>query len=110
MRRTTTQSRPLNLQKRLQGNGFSPSEQTTLEELISEPIAYIPHESFDNTAAIAETMDKNLHFAAGARLSRQDEADLFLQLNYARHQLCEVRRQLLGRRRWARQPLSQLLY
>ena len=110
MKRTTTKQTASDLKKRLQGHGFSPGERQTLLELISEPIAYMPDESFDEPVKMATLMKKEFRFAAGERLTVEGEAELFLQLNYSRHKLCAVRRTLLGRRRWSRQLLTQLLY
>lgn len=70
-------------------------EKTVLEKILREPIAYIPDPRFRRSSIMIPYMDKMVEVVPGQALKQQEEETLFLQMNYHRHKLCQLRRKFL---------------
>ena len=85
-------------------------DQCALVAILAEPISYIPHSLVRQPAAMRETLAHDVLIMPGTSLKGDEERTLFLQLNYARHLMCQLRRSLLGQTRWPKKSLLQLLH
>jgi len=89
---------------------FSEPEQRALLSALAEPIAYMPHSDFRRAALMKETLARDVVVLPGASLKGDEERVLFLQMNYARHQMCLLRRRVMSQTRWSRKSLLKLLW
>jgi RNA polymerase primary sigma factor len=74
---------------------FSGSEKKTLQTLLAEPISYSPDERFADDDFMAKVMQQKVSVTQGTYLDSATTEILFLQMHYARHHLCRLRRELL---------------
>jgi len=88
---------------------LSASQRQTVEALMAKPIAYMPDDRFRRSAAMAQVMEEKIMVTPGIALNAEQERTLFLQLNYARHRFCQVRRKLLRLSSWRKHIVEQLL-
>ena len=80
-----------------------------VETLMSKPIAYMPDDRFRRSAVMAQVMEDEIKVTPGVSLTGAQEGTLFLQLNYARHRFCQVRRKLLRQVSWRKDLVEQLI-
>ncbi len=73
-------------------------EKLLLENILVEPIAYIPDPRFRRSSIMIPYMEKEVDVIAGQALVQGEEETLFLQLNYNRYKLCQLRRKFLRSR------------
>ena len=73
------------------------------------PIAYIPNKQFSRPSLMNPIMEKNIRVLPSTLLNSEDEKTLFMQMNYARHKLCQRRRRLQRQSRWSKKEVSPLL-
>ena len=85
------------------------ADKETLNLILSEPISYIPHDYFRRSSQMGPIMGKNVAATAGRSLEKEEEQVLFLQMNYARHKLCQKRRKLMRQSLWSRETIMELL-
>jgi RNA polymerase sigma factor (sigma-70 family) len=71
------------------------AERMMLEKILREPIAYIPDPRFRRSSIMLPYMDKIVEVVPGQALKQEEEETLFLQMNYHRHKLCQLRRKFL---------------
>ena len=83
------------VQKRIERLDLPSGEIKKLEEILVEPIAFIPNENFRRPKVMTEIINKQVEVQTGKSLSAEEERLLFMQLNYARYKLCQVRRKLI---------------
>lgn len=83
------------LQKKLNRLNLPPGEIKALEVILAKPIAFIPNENFRRPKVMTEIIARKIDVQPGQSLPAEDERLLFMQLNYARYKLCQVRRKLL---------------
>lgn len=86
-----------------------PIQKKTLEEILATPIAYMPDERFAHKSTIEPIMQHEVTVRSNTPLSLQDEQNLFLKMNYTRHQMCKHRRRLLRQGKWKEKDVQQLL-
>lgn len=87
-----------------------PSEQKlVLKDLMAEAIAYMPDSRFNRVSLMSPIMEKNIEVMQGVTLEAEAEETLFLQLNYARHRICQLRRKLLRQKAWRKTIVNHLL-
>ncbi len=97
------------VQKKIDRLNLPSGEKKKLEEILVEPIAFIPNENFRRPKVMTEIINKQVEVQTGRSLSAEDERLLFMQLNYARYKLCQVRRKLLKQTaRWKNIALELL--
>ncbi|MBN2376576.1 MAG: sigma-70 family RNA polymerase sigma factor [Sedimentisphaerales bacterium] len=84
------------------------SSKETLEELLAEPIAYIPDNRLRKPTVMKDVMNQDIKVVPGKALSAEEEVSLFLKLNYCRYKMCQIRRKLLSSR-WSKQLINELL-
>lgn len=85
------------------------SEKSILRLLMAKPIAYIDHPDFTKRTLMDPVMEKDVRVLPGASMSVQDEQTVFLQMNYARHKICLLRRKFLRHANWGMKDVKQLL-
>jgi RNA polymerase sigma factor (sigma-70 family) len=85
------------------------AEKDRLEELMAAPIAYIPDSRFTKPTQMKPVMEQNIKVLPSTLLGAEDEQTLFLQMNYARHKLCQRRRRLLRQAHWRKKDVEPLL-
>ena len=88
---------------------LSSSEKSFLEKLLVEPIAYIPNENFRRPKVMKAVMERKVEVLPGSPLSTDEEQALFLQLNFIRYKMCQIRRKLLGQMNRFRTIVRELL-
>ena len=88
---------------------LSPADKDRMQELMDVPIAYMPDDRFRRTTLMAPVMAKTVHVTTGVALTTEEEQTLFLQLNYARHRMGQIRRKLLRQSSWRKNIALQLL-
>jgi len=84
-------------------------EQAVVETLLAEPIAYIPEDCFRRRTEMSRIMAEEVIPEPGRALSREEEERLFLQFNYSRYRLCQIRRKLLREPSWRQVSMDRLL-
>jgi RNA polymerase primary sigma factor len=81
----------------------------SLRDILHEPIGYVPNDNFRRPSVMNTLMEKRVEVITGQSLNKDEEQVLFLQMNYARYKLCQVRRKLLRQSPWQRQTILELL-
>ncbi|MBN1436266.1 MAG: sigma-70 family RNA polymerase sigma factor [Sedimentisphaerales bacterium] len=97
------------LEKKISSLSLTAKEKALLAELMVEPIAFIPAEDFSRTTTMGPIMEQDIEVIQGVTLGSDEEQILFLQLNYARHRLCQIRRKLLRQKVWRKSMVQHLL-
>ena len=82
-------------QKRIDQLDLPYGDRKNIGEILAEPIAFIPNENFRRPKFMADIIKKQVEVQTGQSLSAEDERLLFMQFNYARYKLCQVRRKLI---------------
>lgn len=95
MNATTKTKKKTAVQKRIDRLELPGSDKKKLEEILVEPIAFIPNDDFRRPKTMAKIIDKQVEVQTGKSLSAEEESLLFMQFNYTRYKLCQVRRKLL---------------
>jgi RNA polymerase sigma factor (sigma-70 family) len=77
------------------------AERRTILETLPSSVSYVPNENFRCPKKMREIMGRNIVVLQGQLLSPEDEQTLFLQLNYSRYKLEQVRKRMLAKNaRW----------
>ena len=84
-------------------------QKKTFFEILPEPIAYIPDDRFSRRTVMQPIMDHNVVVMPNTTIGAEDEQILFLQMNFARHKMCQQRRRLFRRGKWLRKDVFALL-
>jgi RNA polymerase sigma factor (sigma-70 family) len=109
MQNTQKNKKKSAVQKRIDRLNLPCGAKKKLEEILAEPIAFIPNENFRRPKVMAKFIDKQVDVQAGQSLSTEEERLLFMQFNYARYKLCQIRRKLLKQTtRWKNTALELL--
>ena len=95
MKNTRKTKKKSAVQKKIDRLNLPRAEKKKLEEILVEPIAFIPNENFRRPKVMTEIINQQIEVQTGRSLSAEDERLLFMQLNYTRYKLCQVRRKLL---------------
>jgi len=95
MKNTRKTKKKSAVQKKIDRLNLPRAEKKKLEEILAESIAFIPNENFRRPKVMTEIINQQIEVQTGRSLSAEDERLLFMQLNYARYKLCQVRRKLL---------------
>lgn len=80
-----------------------------LEDIIVSPISYIPDERFSRPTVMNPIMQHLVVVQTGHTIRPEDEQILFLQMNYIRYKMCQVRRRLLRQGQWQEKDVLELL-
>ncbi len=86
------------------------AEKGILRTLMTEAIAYIPHPDFSKKTILSPIMAKKITVLPGTSMNTQDEQTVFMQMNYARHKICLIRRKLLRQSKWNIEDVKKLLH
>jgi len=109
MQKTRKTKKKTAAQKQLDRLNLPAGEKKKLEELLAESIAFIPNENFRRPKIMTEIINRQIDVQTGRSLSTEDERHLFMQFNYARYKLCQIRRKLLKQTaRWKNIALELL--
>ena len=87
----------------------SPDEKNALTEIIAKPTSYIPNKHFAHSSYMNLIMSQSVSVPPDSPMSTADEQALFLQMNYARYKLCQIRQRLLRQSHWHKKDVQQLL-
>jgi RNA polymerase sigma factor (sigma-70 family) len=93
----------LNLTEKLR---LTNQEKDLLESILVEPIAYMQDNRFHRSSIMVPIMEEQVEVVPGHALKGNEEEILFLQMNYARHKLCQLRRKFL-RAKDSRQKIAK---
>lgn len=102
MKREPNNSLSKNVLSKISRLRISTAEKELLEEILVSPVSYIPDPRFKRPTIMDPIMEQKVHVLPSTPVSTDDEQVLFLQLNYARHRLCQVRRRLMRKSRWVK--------
>ena len=109
MQKTRKTKKKSAVQKKLDRLNLPGGEKKKLEEILAEPIAFIPNENFRRPKVMTEIINRQIEVQTGRSLSTEDERLLFMQFNYTRYKLCQIRRKLLKQTaRWKNIALELL--
>ncbi len=98
------------LKEKIEKLNINPGEKETLYDLMSSPISYIPEDRFNKKTQMEPIMEKKVEVIPNISLDAGEEEIIFLQMNYCRHKLCQVRRRLLRKKDWRVADVEPLLY
>ena len=110
MKRTSTNILTPKSQEKVDNLNLSKSEKGILRSLMTDPISYIPHPDFTKRSLMGSLMEKKVTVIPGTSIETEEEQTLFLQMNYARHKTCLLRRKLLRQAKWDTDDVKQLLH
>lgn len=97
------------LTKKLHAAKLNDEQKVRLETVLREPVAYMPDELFNKPTAMEPIMDRTISVKPDEQLSGEQEYTLFMQMNYCRFRLCQLRNKLLRQRLWDRQVVDDIL-
>ncbi len=83
------------LQKRIDRLDLPVKEKKRIEKILSEPISFIPNEHFRRPKVMSGIINKQVEVHTGQSLSAEEERLLFMQFNFAKYKLCQIRRKLI---------------
>jgi RNA polymerase primary sigma factor len=95
--------------KKLQNLNLPGEQKATLEELMFRPVAFMTDPRFRRPKLMESVMAEKIQVITSQSLKPAQEQVLFLQMNYARHKMCQVRRRLLQSRTWKPGDIKELL-
>jgi RNA polymerase primary sigma factor len=105
----TRKSKKTELQKKIERLNIPAGDIKALTEILAEPIAFMPDDNFRRPTVMADIINQKIDVLPGQSLPAEHERVLFLQLNYARYKLCQVRRKLLKQStQWKKNTLELL--
>ncbi|MBN1766455.1 MAG: sigma-70 family RNA polymerase sigma factor [Sedimentisphaerales bacterium] len=87
---------------------LSIAEKDLLEEILAGPVSYIPDPRFNRPTIMNPVMEQKVEVLPSTPVSADDEQTLFLQMNYARHRLCQARRRLMRQSRWVKADTQEI--
>lgn len=88
---------------------LSGPQKRDLQEILEKAVAYVPDDRFRRPTVMLPVMQRDVKITPGLVLDSEDERTLFLQLNYARYKMGQVRRHLLRRAKWGKTRVLELL-
>lgn len=97
------------MQKKIASIDVSSDQRHILETIMEDAIAYIPNDNFSRVSLMTPIMEKNIQVMQGVTLEPEDEETLFMQLNYSRHRICQLRRKLLRQKIWRKAIVDHIL-
>jgi RNA polymerase primary sigma factor len=87
-----------------------PSEKKAeFKELMLKPVAFMDDPRLHRPKFMESVMSNPIHVVPNHSLNMEEEQALFLQMNYARCKMCQVRRRLLHDATWKRSAYTELL-
>lgn len=88
---------------------FSAVQIHDLEDIFGRPVSYVPDDRFDDTTAMCRIMEQEDTVTPGVTLSSEQSELMFLQLNFSRYRMCQIRRELMKSSKWNKKKVSDLL-
>lgn len=88
---------------------FAEEQKAELAEVFEQPVTYVPSPVFRRPKTMGAVMDETIMIVAGVTLSREEEHTLFLQLNYAKYKVCQLRKKLSRCAHWSKKDVLVLL-
>jgi RNA polymerase sigma factor (sigma-70 family) len=98
-----------NFAKKLARFKLSSLQKNQLQQCLESPISYVPNDSFRRPKYMETIMNEVVEVITGQSLNAEQEILLFLQMNYARYRMCQVRRKLIKQTKWPKAELLELL-
>jgi len=109
MRREPKHTIPNALHAKIERMELPAHQRQQLESIMTEPIAYMPDSRFSKPTLMKPILDVVIDILPGKTLKQREEEALFLQMNYARHRLCQIRKRMLRKSRWESHDAEELL-
>lgn len=109
MKNTLDTTLSLTLQKKLDALRLGAEQKAQLQAVLQEAVAYMPSDLFGKPSAMEPILQRRVVPVAGAGLTGEQEYVLFMQMNYSRYRLGQLRNKLLRQRAWDRKTISELL-
>ena len=75
---------------------ISAVQKRELQTLLEIPVVFIPHAYFRRPKLMSKIMQQDIQILPVSTIKAEEERILFLQMNYARGKICQVRRRLLS--------------
>jgi len=97
------------LQSEINRLELTPFQRNNLERILSEPVSYMYDDRFQNRTKMASIMKQKIDLTPGMSLNAQESEVLFLQLNYARHNMSQLRCRLLKTKALRKTGVAKLL-
>lgn len=97
------------LQSEINRLKLTPFQRNNLEKILSKPVSYMCDDRFQNRTKMASIMKQKIDLTPGMSLNAQESEVLFLQLNYARHNMSQLRCQLLKAKALRKTEVAKLL-
>lgn len=88
---------------------FTNHQKREIQTILAEPVSYIPDDRFRRPTVMSEMMQRCIEVIHGTTLAVEEEHALFLQLNYIRYKMCQVRRKILKSKIPNKKQLTELL-
>lgn len=89
--------------------GFSSHQISIIQKLLNHPIGYMSHSWFQTPREMKNIMSQKVTVTNGIPLTEEQSRTLFLQLNYTRYQMNQIRRVILKKRNATKKELKQIL-
>lgn len=84
-------------------------QQSDITAILSAPMDYMPDDRFRKPTVMREVMSKEIKTVPGITLGLPEEQTLFLQYNYSRCRVGQIRKQLLRKAKWDKKLVLEML-
>lgn len=88
---------------------LSVAQKVDVENIMAQPVSCTPNMQFRRPTVMAQILRQDVVTMPGENLTREDEQALFLQFNYARFRIGQIRRKLLRLAKWSKDDVTELL-
>lgn len=89
---------------------FSHNDKKAVAAIFAESVDYVHHYWFYRSRKMAVIMEQKIRQVPGNHFSAEQEKTIFLQFNYTKLRMCQIRRQLLGQKEWDKKTVRELLW
>ena len=94
---------------KIDNTGLSVSLQKKLEKIFGMIISYIELPEFNKPTFVEKILSDKIQIPIGGSITTSEQKVLFIQMNYARFRLCQLRRRVICRNCWDGQTINELL-
>jgi RNA polymerase primary sigma factor len=85
------------------------AQKQEFQRILAKSFLCIPHPSFRHPKQMEAILQQSVEVIPATPLDRDGERTLFLQMNYARYRVQDIRRQMLKERRWRKRDIVEIL-
>ena len=83
--------------------------QSKIEKILTMTVSFIELPEFNKPTQVSEIMKDRIEIPIDGTIKPEQEKILFIQMNYARFRLCQLRRKLLRQKNWENDTIKELL-